>query len=69
VPQSKPLGDIAHRRRNCLRATGNLQQELMLLRLKIKPCRRCLAEVEKQPKLVAKLRQHLKSGFGGSWLF
>jgi hypothetical protein len=62
VPQPKTLCDIAHGRGYSLRPTGNLQQELMLLRLKTELRRRRLAEVEKEPKLVAKFRQYLELG-------
>jgi hypothetical protein len=56
VPQPKTLRNIANRRGNSLWPTCNLQQELMLLWLKIKLRRRRLAEVKKQPELVAKFR-------------
>jgi hypothetical protein len=62
VSQSKTLGRIAYGRGCSVGPSRNLQQELMLLWLKIE-LRRCgLAEVEKEPELVAKFRQYLQSG-------
>ena len=58
VPQAKTLSDVTHRRGHSLRPSSDLQQELVLLRLKIE-LRRCrLAEVKKKPELVAKLCQY-----------
>ena len=64
VPQSKTLGCIAYCRGCSVGPSGNLQQELVLLRLKIELRRRCFAEVKKQPELMAKLRQYLERGSG-----
>jgi hypothetical protein len=63
VPQSKTLGDIAYRRGRSIGPSRNLQQELMLLRLKVKLRRGGLTEVEEESELVAKLCQYLKPGF------
>ncbi len=64
VSQTKPLGCITYCRGRSVRPSGNLQQKLMLLRLKVKLRSRCFAEVKKQPQLVTKLRQYLERGSG-----
>jgi hypothetical protein len=62
VPQTKPLCRVSHSRGCSIRPSRNLQQKLVLLRLQIELRRRRLAEVKKEPQLVAKLRQYLQSG-------
>jgi hypothetical protein len=49
VPQPQTLSDIANRWAHAVRPSRNLQQELMLLWLKIEFRRGRFAEVEKEP--------------------
>jgi hypothetical protein len=54
VAQTEAPGYIANRGRYAVRRPRNLEQELVLLRLKAAPVSRRLTEVEKQTELVAK---------------
>jgi len=61
MAQTKTLRRVANRRRQFVGCTSDLEEELMLLRLKATLLRRCLTEVEKQAELVAKFGEYLKS--------
>ena len=61
MAQTKTLGRIADRRRHSVGGSSDLEEELMLLRLKTTLLRCCLTEVEKQAELVAKFGEYLKS--------
>ena len=62
MAQTETLSRIANCRSHVVRATSDLKEELMLLRLKTALLRCCLTEVEKQAELVAKFGEYLKSG-------
>ena len=61
MAQTKTLSRIANRGRQFVGGASDLEEELMLLRLKATLLRRCLTEVEKQAELVAKFGEYLKS--------
>ena len=52
---------IANRRRHFVGGSSDLEEELMLLRLKTALLRCCLTEVEKHAEMVAKFGEYLKS--------
>src|ERR1700678_4248633 len=62
VTHSKPLSQMPYRHTFCLPRPRNLEKKLMLLRMKTSLLRRRLAEVQKQPELMAKFSKHLKPG-------
>jgi hypothetical protein len=61
MAQTKTLSRIADRRIHFVRGSSDLEEELMLLRLKATLLRCGLTEVEKQAELVAKFGEYLKS--------
>jgi hypothetical protein len=61
MAQTKTLSRIANRRSHFVGGSSDLEEELMLLRLKTTLLRCCLTEVEKQAELVAKFGEYLKS--------
>ncbi|MGA3093642.1 MAG: hypothetical protein ABSD75_34095 [Terriglobales bacterium] len=61
MAQTKTLSRIANRRSHFVGGSSDLEQELMLLRLKTTLLRCCLTELEKQAELVAEFGEYLKS--------
>ena len=61
MAQTKTLSRIANRRSHFVGGSSDLEQELMLLRLKAALVRCCLTELEKQAELVAEFGEYLKS--------
>ena len=60
MAQTKTLRRIADGRSHFVGGSGDLEEELMLLRLQTALLRCCLTEVEKQAELVAKFGEYLK---------
>ncbi|MGA7080727.1 MAG: hypothetical protein WBQ43_08485 [Terriglobales bacterium] len=69
MAQTKTLSRIANRRSHFVGGPSDLEEELMLLRLKTTLLRCCLTEVEKQAELVAKFGEYSKSVCRGNHAF
>jgi hypothetical protein len=61
MAETETLSRIANRRSHFVGGSSDLEEELMLLRLKTTLLRCCLTEVKKQAELVAKFGEYLKS--------